>query len=192
MAQTAFLGFACNIIYAHHLNLYLMGVGMKRHLQLLVVSVAALVIGLNPLIGPVATAYAINGEPVQQDSTAEVADSESNSNSTNDPASSPSNKNQDDSDNLAAEENDPSVVADGSGDVLTDSYQYLYIAYPQLPVGVDQVIAFATPNDSDALTDATLNWNPQLGTPFLLVRRPSVAMLLHFSSVRIMPSADMI
>ena len=140
-----------------------MGVGMKRHLQLLVVSVAALVIGLNPLIGPVATAYAINGEPVQQDSTAEVADSESNSNSTNDPASSPSNKNQDDSDNLVAEENDPSVVADGSGDVLTDSYQYLYIAYPQLPVGVDQVIAFATPNDSDALTDATLKLESTTG-----------------------------
>lgn len=136
---------------------------MKRHLQLLVVSVAALVIGLNPLIGPVATAYAINGEPVQQDSTAEDADSESNSNSTNDPASSPSNKNQDDSDTLAAEENDSSVVADGSGDVLTDSYQYLYIAYPQLPVGVDQVIAFATPNDSDVLTDATLELESTTG-----------------------------
>ena len=54
-------------------------------------------------------------------------------------------------DNLAAEENDSSVVADGNGDVLTNSYQYLYIAYPQLPVGVDQVIAFATPNDSDVL-----------------------------------------
>ncbi len=140
-----------------------MGVGMKRHLLLLATFVAALVIGLNPLIGPVATAYAINGEPVQQDSTAEVADSESNSNSTNDPASSPSNKNQVDSDNLAAEENDSSVVADGNGDVLTDSYQYLYIAYPQLPVGVDQVIAFATPNDSDVLTDATLELESTTG-----------------------------
>ncbi len=140
-----------------------MGVGMKRHLQLLATFVAALAIGLNPLIGPVATAYAINGEPVQQDSTAEGADSESNSNSTNDLASSPSNKNQDDSDNLAAEENDPSVAADGSGDVLTDSYQYLYIAYPQLPVGVDQVIAFATPNDSDVLTDATLELESTTG-----------------------------
>ena len=136
---------------------------MKRHLLLLATFVAALVIGLNPLIGPVATAYAINGEPVQQDSTAEVADSESNSNSTNDPASSPSNKNQVDSDNLAAGENDSSVVADGNGDVLTDSYQYLYIAYPQLPVGVDQVIAFATPNDSDVLTDATLELESTTG-----------------------------
>ena len=51
---------------------------MKRHLQLLAVFVAATVMGLNPLIGPVATAYATNGEPVQQDSTAEAADSESN------------------------------------------------------------------------------------------------------------------
>ena len=145
------------------MNLFLTGVGMKRHLQLLATFVAALVIGLNPLIGPVATAYATNGEPVQRDSTAEVADSESNSNSTNDPASSPSNKNQDDSDNLAAEENDSSVVADGSGDILTGSYQYLYIAYPQLPVGVDQVIAFATPNDSDVLTDATLELESTTG-----------------------------
>ena len=136
---------------------------MKRHLQLLATFVAALVIGLNPLIGPVATAYATNGEPVQRDSTAEVTDSESNSNSTNDPASSPSNKNQDDSDNLAAEENDSSVVADGGGDILTGSYQYLYIAYPQLPVGVDQVIAFATPNDSDVLTDATLELESTTG-----------------------------
>ena len=136
---------------------------MKRHLQLLATFVAALVIGLNPLIGPVATAYATNGEPVQQDSTAEVADSESNSYSTNDPTSSPSNKNQGDSVNLAAEENDSSVVADGNGDVLTDSYQYLYIAYPQLPVGVDQVIAFATPNDSDVLTDATLELESTTG-----------------------------
>ena len=136
---------------------------MKRHLQLLAVFVAATVMGLNPLIGPVATAYATNGEPVQHDSTAEAADSESNSYSTNDPASSPSNKNQDDSVNLAAEENDSSVVADGNGDVLTDSYQYLYIAYPQLPVGVDQVIAFATPNDSDVLTDATLELESTTG-----------------------------
>lgn len=163
LGVSGFLGFACNIIYAHHLNLYLMGAGMKRHLQLLAVFVATLVIGLNPLIGPVATAYATNGEPVQQDSPAEVADSESNSYSTNDPASSPSNKNQDDSVNLAGEENDSSVVADGNGDVLTDSYQYLYIAYPQLPVGVDQVIAFATPNDSDVLTDATLELESTTG-----------------------------
>ena len=163
LGVSGFLGFACNIIYTHHLNLYLMGAGMKRHLQLLATFVAALVIGLNPLIGSVATAYATDGEPVQQDSTAEVADSESNSYSTNDPASSPSNKNQDDSVNLAAEENDSSVVADGNGDVLTDSYQYLYIAYPQLPVGVDQVIAFATPNDSDVLTDATLELESTTG-----------------------------
>ena len=51
---------------------------MKRHLQLLATFVAALVIGLNPLIGPVATAYAINEELAQQDSSAEVADSANN------------------------------------------------------------------------------------------------------------------
>ena len=155
LGVSGFLGFACNIIYAHHLNLYLMGAGMKRHLQLLAVFVATLVIGLNPLIGPVATAYAINGELTQQDTSAEVADSADNLNSASGSGLSVSDD-QDKVDDLAVEDNSASVKTEESGDVSEDSYQYLYIAYPQLPVGVDQVIAFATPNDSDVVADATL------------------------------------
>lgn len=50
-----------------------MGVGMKRHLQLLAAFVAVLFIGLDPMIGPVTTAYAFNEELAQQDSSADVA-----------------------------------------------------------------------------------------------------------------------
>ena len=140
---------------------------MKRHLQLLVVFVAMLVIGLNPMIGPVTTACAINAELAQQDSSAEVADSASNSNSASGSGSSLSDD-QDKVDDLAVEDNSASVGTEESGDVSDDSYQYLYIAYPQLPVGVDQVIAFATPNDSDVVADATLELESTTGHTFFV------------------------
>ena len=146
-----------------------MGIGMKRHLQLLATFVAALVIGLNPLIGPVATAYAINEELAQQDSSAEVADSANNADLASASDSSVSVGSWNESDNLAEEEIDSSVISDGGSDVSADSYQYLYIAYPQLPVGVDQVIAFATPSDSDVIADATLELESTTGHTFFVV-----------------------
>ena len=142
---------------------------MKRHLQLLATFVAALVIGLNPLIGPVATAYAINEELAQQDSSAEVADSANNADLASASDSSVSVGSWNESDNLAEEEIDSSVISDGGSDVSADSYQYLYIAYPQLPVGVDQVIAFATPSDSDVIADATLELESTTGHTFFVV-----------------------
>ena len=142
---------------------------MKRHLQLLATFVGALVIGLNPLIGPVATAYAINEELAQQDSSAEVADSANNADLASASDSSVSVGSWNESDNLAEEEIDSSVISDGGSDVSADSYQYLYIAYPQLPVGVDQVIAFATPSDSDVIADATLELESTTGHTFFVV-----------------------
>lgn len=141
---------------------------MKRCLQLLAAFVAALVIGLNPLIGPVATAYAIDEELAQQNSSAEVADSANNADSASASDSSVSVGSWNESDNLAEEEIDSSVISDGSSDVSADSYQYLYIAYPQLPVGVDQVIAFATPSDSDVIADATLELESTTGHTFFV------------------------
>ena len=38
------------------------------------------------------------------------------------------------------------------------SFQYIYLAYPNLISGTDQVVAFATPNDSDTIASATLNY----------------------------------
>ena len=145
-----------------------MGVGMKRHLQLLAAFVAVLFIGLDPMIGPVTTAYAINEELAQQDSSADVADSANNAGSAGASDSSVSVGSWDEFDNLAEEEIGSSVASDRGGHVSTDSYQYLYIAYPQLPVGVDQVIAFATPNDSDVIIDATLKLESTTGHTFLV------------------------
>ena len=141
---------------------------MKRHLQLLAAFVAVLFIGLDPMIGPVTTAYAINEELAQQDSSADVADSANNAGSAGASDSSVSVGSWDEFDNLAEEEIGSSVASDRGGHVSTDLYQYLYIAYPQLPVGVDQVIAFATPNDSDVIVDATLKLESTTGHTFLV------------------------
>ena len=120
------------------------------------------------MIGPVATAYAINGELAQQDSSADVTDFADNADSTSGFDPSVSVENQNESDILSAEEDNSSAVSDEASDVSADSYQYLYIAYPQLPVGTDQVIAFATPNDFDVIADATLELESTTGHSFFV------------------------
>lgn len=110
---------------------------MKRHLQLLAAFVAVLFIGLDPMIGPVTTAYAFNEELAQQDSSADVADSANNAGSAGASDSSVSVGSWDESDNLAEEEIGSSVASVGAATFRQTRIQYLYIAYPQLPVGVD-------------------------------------------------------
>ena len=41
---------------------------------------------------------------------------------------------------------------------VDSSFQYVYLAYPSLPGGTDQVVAFATPDDGDTLASAMLNY----------------------------------
>ena len=41
---------------------------------------------------------------------------------------------------------------------IDSSFQYVYLASPSLPSGTDQVVAFATPDDDDSLSSATLNY----------------------------------
>ena len=43
-------------------------------------------------------------------------------------------------------------------DSVESDFQYVYLAYPSLPSGSNQVIAFATPNDSEVLSSATLGY----------------------------------
>ena len=43
-------------------------------------------------------------------------------------------------------------------DSVESDFQYVYLAYPSLPSGADQVIAFATPNDGEVLSSATLGY----------------------------------
>ena len=41
---------------------------------------------------------------------------------------------------------------------VDSSFQYVYLAYPTLSSGTDQVVAFATPNNGDIIASATLNY----------------------------------
>ena len=41
---------------------------------------------------------------------------------------------------------------------VDSAFQYVYLAYPSLPTGTDQVIAFATPNDGEVLSSAALGY----------------------------------
>ena len=41
---------------------------------------------------------------------------------------------------------------------VESDFQYVYLAYPSLPSGSNQVIAFATPNDGEVLSSATLGY----------------------------------
>lgn len=43
-------------------------------------------------------------------------------------------------------------------DSVESDFQYVYLAYPSLPSGTNQVIAFATPNDGEVLSSATLGY----------------------------------
>ena len=43
-------------------------------------------------------------------------------------------------------------------DSAESDFQYVYLAYPSLPSGSNQVIAFATPNDGEVLSSATLGY----------------------------------
>ena len=43
-------------------------------------------------------------------------------------------------------------------DSVESDFQYVYLAYPGLPSGTNQVIAFATPNDGEVLSSATLGY----------------------------------
>ena len=49
----------------------------------------------------------------------------------------------------------------GSGSeayAVGSSFQYVYLAYPSLPSGTNQVVAFASPNDGEVLSSATLGY----------------------------------
>ena len=57
----------------------------------------------------------------------------------------------------------PSATDAPSDSLASQSFQYLYIAYPQIATGNDQTIAFATVNDSDVIESAVLEYESTAG-----------------------------
>ena len=136
---------------------------MKRFIHLFILLISAIAVGLYPLVCPIATAYAIGSEFAGLDSSEVLAASSDGSGATVEQRTSVSDESTDVDEGVIPEEESSSVASAEANAISASLYQYLYIAYPQLPVGVDQVIAFATPNDSDVLTDATLELESTTG-----------------------------
>ena len=61
-------------------------------------------------------------------------------------------------DSLSQGANESDVKTEQEVDSVESDFQYVYLAYPSLPSGSNQVIAFATPNDGEVLSSATLGY----------------------------------
>ena len=136
---------------------------MKRFLHLYILLISAIVVGLYPLVCPIATAYAISSEFARLDSSEVLAASSDGSGTTVEQPTSVSDDSTDVDEGVIPEEEGSSVASAEANATSASLYQYLYIAYPQLPAGNDQVIAFATSNDSDVVADATLELESTTG-----------------------------
>ena len=136
---------------------------MKRFLHLYILLISAIVVGLYPLVCPIATAYAISSEFAGLDSSEVLAASSDGSGTTVEQPTSVSDDSTDVDEGVIPEEEGSSVASAEANATSASLYQYLYIAYPQLPAGNDQVIAFATSNDSDVVADATLELESTTG-----------------------------
>ena len=121
------------------------------------------VLAISPLIGPVTAVYAVSNVP-SADAAVDVATADDDGVASRDAGS---------VDVDAAEDSSPATNVDELADEdfgvdvsenhqqaepVDSSFQYVYLAYPSLPGGTDQVVAFATPDDGDTLASAMLNY----------------------------------
>ena len=136
---------------------------MKRYIHLFILLISAIAVGLYPLVCPIATAYAISSEFAELDSSEVLAASSDGSGATVEQRTSVSDESTDVDEGVIPEEESSSAASAEANATSASLYQYLYIAYPQLPAGTDQVIAFATSNDSDMVADATLELESTTG-----------------------------
>ena len=141
-------------------------------------------------MGPVAAAYAASNVP-SADAAVDAATADDGGAASRDAGS---------VDVDAADDSSPATNVDESADEdfgvdvyenhqqaepVDSSFQYVYLAYPSLPSGTDQVVAFATPDDGDILASATLNYVSANGVqePRLHLN-PLVIRLLLYSARR--------
>ena len=136
---------------------------MKKALRALTAFSFAGLLTISSLMGPVAAAYAASNVP-SADAAVDAATADDGGAASSDAGS---------VDVDAADDSSPATNVDESADEdfgvdvsenhqqaepVDSSFQYVYLAYPSLPSGTDQVVAFATPDDGDILASATLNY----------------------------------
>ena len=136
---------------------------MKKALRASTAFSLAGLLTISSLMGPVAAAYAASNVP-SADAAVDAATADDDGEASRDAGS---------VDVDAADDSSPATNVDESADEdfgvdvsenhqqaepVDSSFQYVYLAYPSLSSGTDQVVAFATPDDGDTLASATLNY----------------------------------
>ncbi|RGS25057.1 hypothetical protein DWY05_00740 [Collinsella sp. AF23-4AC] len=135
---------------------------MKKALRVSTAFSLAALLTISPLLSPVAAAYAATSvRSVDITSDAAFADEAvaSHDEGTADGDIAVEQSSPADVDESADEDFGVNAsLAEPQAESTDSSFQYIYLAYPNLISGTDQVVAFATPNDSDTVVSATLNY----------------------------------
>ena len=142
------------------------GFNMKKVLRAATSFSLAALLTFSSLISPVVAAYGLTeAQPVEaatdvasagDDGVAARRDDVENSEATVDQSSVEGDIEAIDSLSQGATESDDKT--EQQVDSVESDFQYVYLAYPSLSSGSNQVIAFATPNDSEVLSSATLSY----------------------------------
>ena len=136
---------------------------MKNALRASTVFSMATLLAASSLMGPVTAAYAANnvqsmdvasGTVPVDDSVASRDESSIDGEDTAVDRSLPADATESEDEGFSVDVSAPEHEVES----VDSSFQYVYLAYPSLPGGTDQVVAFATPDDGDTLASATLNY----------------------------------
>lgn len=142
------------------------GFDMKKVLHAAATFSLAALLTISSLMSPVVAAYGLNeAQPAEamtnvasagDDGVAARGDDVEGSEATVD--QSPVEGDSGAIDSLSQGAAESEVKTELQVDSVESDFQYVYLAYPSLPSGSNQVIAFATPNDSEVLSSATLGY----------------------------------
>jgi N-acetylmuramoyl-L-alanine amidase len=139
---------------------------MKKVLRVTTSFSLAALLTFSSLMSPVVAAYGLNeAQPAEamtnvasagDDGVAARGDDVEGSEATVD--QSPVEGDSEAIDSLSQGATESEVKTELQVDSVESDFQYVYLAYPSLPSGSNQVIAFATPNDGEVLSSATLGY----------------------------------
>ena len=142
------------------------GFDMKKVLRVATSFSLTALLTFSSLMSPVVAAYGLNeAQPAEavtdvasadDDGVAARGDGVESSEATVD--QSPVEEDIEAIDSLSQGAAESDVKTEQQVDSVESGFQYVYLAYPSLPSGSNQVIAFATPNDGEVLSSAMLGY----------------------------------
>ena len=135
---------------------------MKKALRASTAFSLAALLTISPLMSPVAAAYAANSVQAEDISSDAVSADDGVASRDEGVADGDMDVEQSLPTDVDESADEDFGIDASSTEPQTESadspFQYIYLAYPNLISGTDQVVAFATPNDSDTIASATLNY----------------------------------